>query len=103
MEDFTQGYLEKKKEKRIEFEFALNGIAVIERGFDPVTGLPLLKQTQITNSQHIADLTAEDEKRLAEAAAAVARIEANIADKKALQKDVAAKEIEREKLEKAKK
>ena len=100
MEDFTTNYIEKKKAGRIELEFAPeNNIATVERGFDPVSGVPMLNQTQVTNSRHISDLIAEDETALETAKAQVAAVQARLADKQALLKDVGEKEKDREKAE----
>lgn len=89
----VDNYSEKKKNKQIQLEFAESGnIAVLERRFDEVTGVPTLKATQETNSKHLSDLIDDNAVNLAK----YTETDTNL---KALLADVQAKEDEREALE----
>lgn len=87
-----ENYLTKKKNKQVDFEFAESGnLTVLERRFDEVTGVPMLKATTETNSTHIKDLIADVDKQ----------IEPHLkrkADLEAMLPDVEKKELEREKM-----
>jgi hypothetical protein len=85
-------YSEKVKNKAVELAFAESGnITVIERRFDEVSGLPVMRPTQETNTKHIDDLIKDVETQ-------IAPLKNRLADLKALKTDVAAKEKERDEL-----
>lgn len=87
-----ENYLEKRKNKQVDFEFAESGnLTILERRFDEVTGLPVLKATTETNSQHIRDLLADVERQMEPFLKRKADLEAMLPD-------VEKKEAEREKL-----
>lgn len=85
-----ENYAAKKKAKTVQLEFAESGnIAVLERRFDELTGVSVLKETQQASSKQIQDLIADCEKQMEP-------IQARIADLKALLPDVEKKEKERD-------
>lgn len=94
-----ENYREKKKNSTkdnplVSFEFAESGrIAVLERRFDEVTGVPTLKPTQETDSRDMADSIAHYQQQ-------ADSLNAIVEDLQALAKDIAAKEAEGEKLRK---
>jgi hypothetical protein len=88
---------EKIKNKTLDFAFAESGnIVVIEKKFDEDSGVPIMKPTQETNSKHLADLLSDHDEQVWGPAQKKRR------DLVALQKAVAEKEAEREKLVNAK-